>query len=94
MEKRVPEKTFKVEVDFVTEEFVEWINDVAEENGMDRDHFIRYILRQWLRDNDQNKSLFVDAKVYRLITAKALEKETTISNIIEHLLATEAQTIH
>lgn len=89
MVKQVQRKTFKVEVDFVTREFVKWVNRVAEENCMDRDHFIRYVLRQWLRDNYKCKKISVDAKTYRLLEAKALQEGKTIPKTIEYLITPE-----
>jgi len=87
MVNQVQEKIFKVNVDFVTGEFVKRIDEVAKENCMDIDHFIRYVLRQWLNDNCKRKKIFVDAKTYRLLEANALQEGKTISRFIEHLIA-------
>lgn len=89
MVNKVQEKIFKVNVDFVTEEFVKRIDEVAKENCMDMDHFIRYVLRQWLNDNCKRKKIFVDVKTYRLLEANALQEGKTISRFVESLIATE-----
>ena len=87
MVNQVQEKIFKVNVDFVTEEFVKRIDEVAKENCMDMGHFIRYVLRQWLNDNCKRKKIFVDVKTYRLLEANALQEGKTISRFIESLIA-------
>ena len=87
MANQFQEKVFKVEVNFVTEKFVKRIDEVAKENCMDMDHFIRYVLRQWLNDNCKRKKIFVDAKTYRLLEANALQEGKTISRFIERLIA-------
>lgn len=89
MVNKVQDKIFKVNVDFITEEFVKRIDEVAKENCMDIDHFIRYVLRQWLNDNCKRKKIFVDAKTYRLLEANALQEGKTISRFVENLIATE-----
>lgn len=88
LEGQSEKRTFRLAVDFVTREFVEWIDEVAKENGMSRDSLIRYVLRRWLHENYQNKKIFVDAKIHRLLKARALEKGTTVSHTIEFLLTT------
>jgi len=89
MVNQVQEKIFKENVNFVTEEFAKRIDEVAKENCMDMDHFIRYVLRQWLNDNCKHKKIFVDAKTYRLLEANALQEGKTISRFVESLIATE-----
>lgn len=86
MAEKVQEKTFRVEVDFVTKEFVEWISRVAEDNCMDRDYFIRYVLRQWLLDNYKCRKILVDTKTHLALETKALREGKTIPKIIEYLI--------